>query len=432
MGLIFTSTYFSGGIYSVDLMWMFVITISSFLLNSTKNGLLIMTLAVISIFAFYLFNFYGIKNFELEGSKLGAGYKLFSLAFILLITSGFIYFFVNATRKTKLELDEIKERHLKSLDYKYKYITDHANEIIALHTNTGSCTFISAGLKNILGFEPDEMLGHNYASILGNSFHNKRVECVTKRGDMVWLEISYNKIIDEVGNGEVYISMARDITDKVMEDQKIAILRQQIANDFHDEMGNKLASITLNSTILALHSQDNIELSNTISKIEKTSKALYQHSRDFIWSIDSKSDELHEIFIYLKDFSEDFLESLSINLSIESNVFDKNDKIFLSAYSGRHIVLIIKEVITNAVKHAQCDKLLLSLNIDKQLFKIIVKDNGTGIKHDEKSGKGLKSIQQRAKTIDCDLVIKNNGVGTEVTLIGKLPRLGDRDASALA
>ncbi len=429
--LISTSTFFSGGIYSVDLMWILVIMISSFLLNGTENGVVIMFLAIAVIFIYYLLNYFGVKDFQSEGDKLGAGYKVYSLTFIIIITSGFTYFFVNATRRTKQELDEIKERHLKSLDYKYKYITDNANEIIALHTENGHCTFISVAIKNILGFETEEMIGCNYAALIGTSFQNRQIECFTKMGSTVWLEITFNMIKDEVGNGEVCISIARDITDKMLEDKKMAILRQQIANDFHDEMGNKLASITLNSTILALQAKDNSELSNTIAKIENTSKELYQHSRDFIWSIDSKSDELQEIFIYLKDFSQDFLESLSINLIIAGNIFELKNKLVLSAYSGRHIVLIIKEVVTNAAKHSKCTSLFLNLTVTEESFLFVVKDNGTGIPIDRKSGNGMRSIQLRAKTIDCELAIKTSDQGTEVSLLGKLPKLGDRNSSLL-
>ncbi|MFM7023059.1 MAG: PAS domain S-box protein [Flavobacteriales bacterium] len=417
--LVFTSTFFSGGIYSVDLLWMVVITMIGFLFVGNKGGLTLMCIALVYFLGFFVMENVGVRDFAKDSQDLGVGYKLYSLCFLLGLASLITYFFVSGAQKIKRELDELKERQVKSLDYKYRHITDNANEIIALHNATGEVTFLSPAIKTILGYAPEEMLGSKYVALLGTALSNREIACVAKDGREVWLELSFNPIKDEIGSGEVYISMARDISAKVMEHKKITQLRKQIANDFHDEMGNKLASITLNSNILSIKTKEDNELIEIINKIKDTSKSLYQHSRDFIWSIDSRSDELREIFSYLRDFGEDFFHSLPVDFIVESKGFSEQEKIVLPMYWGRHIILIFKEVLTNAAKHAQCKSIVLSLVVANGYFEIKVKDNGRGIDEKAKMGKGLNSIRERAASINAEILISSSSEGTEITLKGK-------------
>jgi len=419
--LVFTSTFFSGGIYSVDLLWMVVITMIAFLFVDNRGGVFSLALSVIYFIIFYVMEYNGLHDFKGENMELGVGYNLYNYIFILGLASCITYFFVIGVNKIKAELDELKEQQVKSLDYKYQYITENANEIIALHTHDGAATYISPAIKSILGYEAKEMHGLQYKTLLGGDLSNKEIVCQHQTGKQVWLSLSFKSIHDELGTGEVYISMARDISEKVQENEKMNYLRKQIANDFHDEMGNKLSAITLNSSVLSAHLQNKPAYRDTIKKIEETSKSLYQNSRDFIWSIDSKSDDLREIFSYLRDFGEDFFHSLSVNFLVDSDNFSAQQKITLPIYSGRHIILIFKEALTNAAKHAHCSAITLSLRVNKSTFEISVSDNGKGIDANSKLSKGILSMKDRAQTIDAELSIESSEKGTKISLIGKIP-----------
>ncbi len=422
--LVFASTYFCGGIYAVDLFWMVVITMVGLLFIGHKGALLLSVLSLMYILLFYFLELFHVHPFARDNDALGLGYKLYNLFFLLGLASFIAYFFVNGAAKTKKELDALKEKQVKSLDYKFRYIAENANEIIALHNNIGEVIYISPAAKNILGYDVEDLLGSGYSNILNAKVNNGEFVCTAKNGEQKYLEISMRKIKDELGVGDAYISMARDISSKAQENKKIAALRKQIANDFHDEMGNKLAAITLNSNILSMQVQDEPDIRNTIAKIEETSKSLYHHSRDFIWSIDSKSDDLREIFSYLRDFGEDFFHSLPIDFLVESKGFSEQEKIILPMYSGRHIILIFKEVLTNAAKHAQCKSIVLLLKTTNEHFIIEVQDDGKGIDAGAKKGKGLNSMHERAKNIDCTLHIESDGKGTKISLKGKLPNSG--------
>ncbi|MFM7023060.1 MAG: PAS domain S-box protein [Flavobacteriales bacterium] len=415
--LVFASTYFCGGIYAVDLFWMIVISIVGILFIGNRGGFLLSAMALAYIFVFYFLEKYQFRDFAQDSFGLGVSYRLYNLFFLLGLASFITYFFVSNTEKAKRELDELKERQVKNLDYKYRYITEKANEIIALHNTEGYVTYISPAVKTTLGFAPEEMLGRGYHKLIGPSFAGGEVSCFSKDGREVFLEISFKKVKDELGSGDVYLSMARDISEKVNASRKIDFLRKQMAGDFHDELGNKLASITLNSSILALKTKSVKEERELIQKIENTSKSLYLHSRDFIWSIDAKSDELREIFSYLRDFGDDFFQSTNVDFIVAGKNFSEQEKVILPMYSGRHIIMIFKEVLSLLSKDAACKKVLLSLEFSKREFSIAAES--------EVLPAISPHLTDRAKSIDCELRTIELKPGLyKISLVGKLPFMG--------
>ena len=346
--LIFTTAFYSGGIYSTDVFWIIIIPIFTFMYNDKKLGYLILIVSLLLFIILYYLEINQYRDFRNDNITIGVSYEFYNLIAILLFSSATTLFYVNSTEKIKNQLRILKEKEVRNIDTKFQYIIENANEIISLHNKFIEVTYISPSVKKILEYEPEELIGLNCRTIFGieaTEFNKPFIhECTTKTGKKVWLEITMNQIYDEIGSGDRFISLARDITASVLENKRINDLREQIAN--HDEIGNKLASITLNANILSVKTKDNTEINSLLTKIQETSKSLYQNSRDFIWSIDAKSDDLEEIYTYISDFGEDFFESLPINFVTESSAISTLENTKLPMYSGRHIILICTEAFT--------------------------------------------------------------------------------------
>lgn len=422
------SAYYSGGIFSVDSFWFVLLAMISFMFVGKKWGLIMVLVEIGILSSFYVASKLSYRNFWLDNQNSGIEYEYLNLIFLLLFGSLLIHFFMSGTGKIKAELDALKNLQVKDIGNKYKYITDNATDIIALHNKDGVSTYISPAISSILGASPSEMLGEKYANILDlknlSENRSKIIECTNKEGESVWLEIKYAVLDDDLSEGHAMISIARDVTSKILEDKKLESLREQIANDFHDEMGNKLAAITLNTNVLSLKLQENNDEFALLQKIEENSKSLYQNSRDFIWSIDPKSDKLDEIFFHLKDFAEDFLDLLPIKFECENPGIQTMGEIKFPMYWGRHIILIFKEGITNAVKHGKCNLITLKIELEANKIKIQLEDDGQGFNEATvKAGRGINSMKKRAMSIGCSLSIESTK-NTLVTFTGELPKAG--------
>lgn len=429
MAFVVASSYYSGGIYSVDAFWLIVISMVAFMFLNRNQSVLILALCIGIYFFYYVAAINEWRDFRLDNETGGPMYDFVNIVFLLLFTSVVSYVYVSGLNKTKTKLKDLKDKQFNNIGTKYKYITENVSEIIALHTATGEVSYLSEGVKSILGYEPSSLLGIKYSELLGvknfKTLENETFSCLDAKGKEVHLEIISKEISDELNTGDIRISIARDVTAKVLESKKLEALREQIANDFHDEMGNKLAAITLNSNVLSLQLGEEKEHQQIIQKIEDNSRSLYQNSRDFIWSIDPKSDKLDEIFLHLKDFGEDFLQSLSIVFSTDSPTIATLSQYKLPMSFGRHIILIFKEAITNAAKHSNCTTIELSIAVKNEQITIQLMDNGKNRKNQiVKKGKGLLSMKKRAEILNFQLKTEFNEKGGLVSVNGKLPKMG--------
>jgi signal transduction histidine kinase len=91
----------------------------------------------------------------------------------------------------------------------------------------------------------------------------------------------------------------------------------------------------------------------------------------------------------------------------------------------RHnVFLIVKEALTNALKHARAKQVLVTAKVDESGLIITVSDDGAGFNPATSSSarNGLGNMQRRAEAMGGALKLESSaGAGTEVTLTVSLP-----------
>ncbi len=208
-------------------------------------------------------------------------------------------------------------------------------------------------------------------------------------------------------------------------EEKLKQVREQIAKDFHDEMGNKLASITVLSSLVAFKlnasKEGDKDTQELLKKIERSSKQLYYGTKDFIWTIDPGSDNLFELFTYMRDFGASFLQPMNLDYYVDTVGEDYFPEIDLPLNWSREIILIGKEAMTNAVKYSKGSKVEFQFAWDakSEAFSFSISDDGQGFEtHLPKTGNGLGSMNDRAIKLGGRLEIESAaGQGTKVTFI---------------
>jgi ligand-binding sensor domain-containing protein/signal transduction histidine kinase len=215
---------------------------------------------------------------------------------------------------------------------------------------------------------------------------------------------------------------------KAQETEKV---RKRVAMDFHDEMGNQLASITAIINLINIrYSKQDYQIEDLLKKLTQHAQTLFYGTKDFIWSIDPKSDHAEMILMNIKDFAEDLFEGTGISFSFDNTVA-KEDIVLPSGFS-RHITLIGKEVFTNIVKHAGAQHVQVRAVVVEDHLVISIADDGHGFEVNEqrKGGFGLENIRARAKKIGGEINIYSGGdpvtrIGTEMVLTIRIPKMGD-------
>lgn len=189
-------------------------------------------------------------------------------------------------------------------------------------------------------------------------------------------------------------------------------VRENVAQDFHDELGNKLAGITVLSGMMI--EDEEFKASNwynQLSRINKDAQDLYFGIKDFIWSIDSKNDDLNELFYYLKDFGEELFSTSNIQFNMNNSI---EEEIKLPYYWSRQLLLLFKEAMTNTLKYSEATDCLLQFKVKKGQLSIVFSDNGRGFDiNNLKRKNGLINMEKRALKIQGQLEI-DSSKGTKV------------------
>ena len=196
---------------------------------------------------------------------------------------------------------------------------------------------------------------------------------------------------------------------KIEENERI---RRKTADDFHDEMGNKLTRISVLSDLITRKlNKGNYDIIAQIKNIRENADNLYHGTRDFIWSIDPKNDSFYDLAIRLKDFGDDFFDNTEINFKV-TGLNESYENINLNIDKRRHIILIFKEAMTNILKHSDATNVRLEYYFENDRIKIVLSDDGKGfrLKDAEDTGNGLSNFKRRIRKINGSLEI-NTSIG---------------------
>jgi signal transduction histidine kinase len=200
-------------------------------------------------------------------------------------------------------------------------------------------------------------------------------------------------------------------------------IRKKTSQDFHDEMGNKLARIIVLSEILKTKLPHHHEAQGLAQKILDNVALLYRGTKDIIWSLNPENDNLQFLLLYINNIGIDFFVDIGIEFEpiAVQPVFSQY---YLPMDYSRNIIMICKEAFTNICKYAQCSKVITEAElIEPNMVRLTIADNGKSFNTaDSYNGNGLSNIKQRVRYLDGDLQIQSEpGKGTRLTIIFTIP-----------
>lgn len=194
-------------------------------------------------------------------------------------------------------------------------------------------------------------------------------------------------------------------------------VRKSISEDFHDELGSKLSIISMYSefTKHELGKPDGMA-PTYLDKVNDTASRLYENTRDLIWALNPQNDTLYDLYLQLKDFGEELFQDANVDFHSSGISEDLKNKDLPMRYK-RHLLLIFKEGMHNALKHSGCKNIRLSIDEKGPNLVFMLQDDGTGFDTDQVyNGDGLKNMVQRAKQIKGELHFISKKEGTRIWL----------------
>ena len=206
---------------------------------------------------------------------------------------------------------------------------------------------------------------------------------------------------------------------KLAQQTELLNIRNNISKDLHDEIGSTLTSINILSSVSQQAiDKDTGETKKMLEKIATQSKTIQQSMSDIVWSIQPNNEKIQNLIIRMREFTAQTLEPLNINILF--NADEELDKISLPIAYRKEILLIYKEALTNIAKHAKAKTAVINFKkTGKNTAELNITDDGTW--KGETSGTGLRSMKERALTINGELKIIDLQPGTQINLCFTLP-----------
>ncbi|SDD82481.1 ligand-binding sensor domain-containing protein [Niabella drilacis] len=184
---------------------------------------------------------------------------------------------------------------------------------------------------------------------------------------------------------------------KELEQQKI---REQTAEDFHDELGNKLTRISLLADLLQQKTDPADEEKNKlIGQIRSNALGLYTGTKEIIWSLTKESDHLKEVLQTIKQTGMELFSDTDIVFELTGFSAYEPDIRIPPGYN-RNIIMIFKELLSNSMRHSGATLVTIECKQEQAgTMGIYFTDNGTGFDKNGVTGNGLNNIRRRAEKI---------------------------------
>jgi hypothetical protein len=190
--------------------------------------------------------------------------------------------------------------------------------------------------------------------------------------------------------------------------------QSRIADDLHDNLGSKIATLKLYIQEINSEKNDSSEKENLLNKLTILADETYKEVRKIAHDKNTGALINKGLIPSIKTIANEI--SISEKLQIEVNNINVNKRIKNNIEI--QVFRIVQELLTNIIKHAEASEVTIQFSEDENMLNVMVEDNGKGFDvNNIVFGMGLKNIEKRLEKIDGNIVIDSTpGNGTTIIL----------------
>jgi signal transduction histidine kinase len=194
---------------------------------------------------------------------------------------------------------------------------------------------------------------------------------------------------------------------KALEQQlALALERERIAKDMHDDLGASLTQIGLLSEHARRLPTDSPELACDLEKIAQTTRQTTVATEEMVWVVSPRHDTLDSLVTHLCQLAGEYLRPSGIRCRLE--VPTQVPELRVSSDVRHNLVLFLKEALNNVVKHSSAQEVWLALNVADSTLTLALTDDGRGCRISQpatpnpqraSNGNGLLNLRKRAESV---------------------------------
>lgn len=177
--------------------------------------------------------------------------------------------------------------------------------------------------------------------------------------------------------------------------------RGRIARDLHDDVSARL--------LTSLHRSDPEAMHHDV-------RSAMADIRTIVTGLSGAPQTLSSMLANLRHETHGRLEASGMKLDWPI-LHRADDAIALDYSSSRHVVSIVRECVSNIIRHAQASSARILINRVEDQLVIDIEDDGIGINSEMQPGNGLANAHQRATSMGGSFELKKRNIGAQACLM---------------
>jgi signal transduction histidine kinase len=181
--------------------------------------------------------------------------------------------------------------------------------------------------------------------------------------------------------------------------------RQRIGQDLHDGIGQNLTATTFLLEVLREKLKRGKEDINEIEEIDNLIKKSIVQTRSIAKMLSPVEMNKNGLYSAVKEMITAIEKVFDVSCKVSGNIYIEDNQ------TATHLYYIVREAVTNAIKHGRSKNIYISMSSNKGT-ELYICDDGIGAQEgDMKSGMGLRIMRYRADMIGADFSADNGRSG---------------------
>jgi PAS domain S-box-containing protein len=259
-------------------------------------------------------------------------------------------------------------------------------------------------------------------------------------GSLIWVERCSRAYFDDAGSLVRMVGMVADVTARKHAEEVLSSVsrrlleaqeaeRARIARDLHDDIGQRLALLSIGLEQLQQLS------SNPATELHGSIDVLRRQAMGIAGDVQALSHELHSSKLQLLGVVpaiRGFCSEISSRQKVDVEFSHQDVPGSVRPDIALCLFRVLQEALQNAVRHSSAARFTVNLRGTPEAISLTVRDGGRGFDPESVSqtgGLGLTSMRERLKLVAGELSIESQPAGG-TTIVARVPLPADPAASA--
>lgn len=193
--------------------------------------------------------------------------------------------------------------------------------------------------------------------------------------------------------------------------------RKHIARELHDDLGQLLATLRLDLTLLQQKTMPDPETQHILQSMDNLIVTAITSLRRIAGNLRPRALDEGGLYFALQSLRQEFIGRHALNFELLANEAD----LTLDDAHSTAIYRIVQESLTNIMRHAQARNVTVALHRTNSKLAISIQDDGHGIEEgdmEKTSSFGLLGMRERVWGLHGDIAITgNDNTGTRIDIV---------------